>query len=78
MFERDFAQRGDVVDDAVRKVGGATDEQDCVAVDEARDVRYRGFVAGCWAGDVVDFDLEVLGGFAEGRVSCFWENPGQR
>lgn len=64
-----------VVYDAVREVGGGADEEDCVAVYEARDGGDVDLVAGGWAGDEVDFYAEVGAGFAECGVSCFGENP---
>lgn len=75
-FEGEPGEGGDVVDDAVREVGGGADEEDGVAVDQPG---YRG---GCYAvgrggaGDEVDFDFEVGTRFAEGCVGGFGEDPG--
>ena len=73
----DFAQSGDVVDDAVREVWRAANQHDSVAVDEAADVWYRCLVAGRWTWDVVDLDLEVFSRFAESRMGCLWKNAGR-
>ena len=75
-LEGEPREGGDVVGDAVREVGGRADEQDRVAVDEARDGGEGGAVGGGRAGDEVRFDFEVGTRFAEGRVRGFGEDPG--
>lgn len=70
-------ERRDVVDDAVREVGGRADEEDGVRGDEAGDGADVDLVGGRGAGYEVDLNLVVFACFAEGCVSCFWENPGE-
>lgn len=76
--EGEFGEGGDVVDDAVGEVGGRADEEDGIAVDEARDAARVDLVGRGGAGDDVQFDFEVLGGFAEGCVGRLGDDPGGR
>ena len=72
----ELGERGDVVDDAVGKVGGGADEEDRVAVYEARDGGDGDLVAWGGAGDEVDLDSEVVAGFVECGVAGVGEDPG--
>ena len=52
----------------MRKVGSATDEENGIAVDETRYGGNVGAIGGCRAGDLMELDLEVGGGFLKGCV----------
>lgn len=73
--DSELGERGDVVDDAVGEVGGRADEEDRVAVYEARDRRDGDLVGGRGASDEVDLDSEVVAGFVEGGVRRVREDP---
>lgn len=73
----ELGEPGDVVDDSVGKVGGRADEEDCVAVNEARDGGDGDLVGWRGAGDEVDLDPEVVAGFVEGGMRCVGEDPGR-
>lgn len=71
----ELGERGDVVDDAVGEVGGGADEEDRVAIYEARDGGDGDLVGWRGAGDEVDLDSEVVAGFVERGVASVWEDP---
>ncbi len=52
-----------IVYNTMREGGSRADEEDGVAVDQARDAGDVNVVGGSWAGDEVDFDAEVGAGF---------------
>lgn len=57
------------------EIRSGPDEEDGVAIYEAGDGRDVDLVGRCWAGDEVDSDAKVFACFAEGCVSCTWEDP---
>ena len=57
------------------EVGRATDEEDGVAVDQTGDGGDVGAVGRRGAGDQVQLDFEVGGGFLEGCVGGFGDDP---
>lgn len=61
----------------MRVVGGGANKEDRIGVYEASDSGNRDPVAGGGAGDSVEFDLEILGGFVECCVCGRGYDPGE-
>lgn len=60
----------------MREVRCGTDEENGVAIDEARDGSDGDTVGGRRAGDVMKLDFEVGGCFMEGSMCSFGDDPG--
>lgn len=68
-------ESGDVIDDTMREIGCGTDKEDGVAVDETRYCFDGDAVGRCRAGDLVEFDVEIIGCFVESCVCGIRYNP---
>lgn len=77
VLEGQVGQSRDIIDGTVGEVGGGSDEEDCVLVDESGDLLDVDLAGDLVDGDVVNLDAEEVAGLVERSMSRNGNNPSE-